>query len=75
MNNGQRILSNEEKSPGQGSQFSGSQVGDDLLSWRKCGSRVEITEQSKESPLILETREREQRDEALKHCRSMLRAL
>ena len=79
-NYGQTILSPGERSPGQGSQFSGSQVGDDLFSWRECGSPVEIPQQSKESSLILEMREREQqmrrqRDEALKHCGDMVRAL
>ena len=44
------LLSTEERSPGQGSLFSGSQVGDDLLSWRECGSTVEIPQQSMESP-------------------------
>ena len=57
-----------------------SQVSDDLLSWRECGSAVEIPQQSGESPLILEMRQREQqmrrqRDKALKHCGDMLRAL
>ena len=32
MDKGQTILSLGERSPGQGSWFSGSQVGDDLLS-------------------------------------------
>ena len=54
MDKGPTILSLGERSPGQGSQFSGSQLGDDLLSWRECGSPVETTQQSKESPLILE---------------------
>ena len=31
---GQTILSLGERSPGQGSQYSGSKVGSDLLSWR-----------------------------------------
>ena len=78
--NGQTILSPGERSPGQGSQYSGSQVGSDLLSWRECDTPVEIPQQSGESPLILEIRNREQqmrrqRDEALKHCGDMLRAL
>ena len=57
-----------------------SQVSYDLLSWQECGSPVEIPQQSEENPLILEMRNREQqmwrqRDEALKHCGYMLRAL
>ena len=77
---GPTILSPGERSPGQGSQYSGSQVGSDLLYWRECGSPAEIPQQSEENPLILEMRNREQqmrrqRDEALKHCGDMLRAL
>ena len=34
-----------------------SQVCDDLLSWRKCGSPVEIPQQSEESPLSLEMKQ------------------
>ena len=73
--NGQTI-----RSPGEGSQYSGSQASYDLLSWQECGSPVEIPQQSEENPLILEMRNREQqmrrqRDEALKHCGDMLRAL
>ena len=65
--------------PGQGSQYSGSQVGSELLSWQECGSPVEIPQQS-EGPLIQEMRNREQqmrrqRDEALKHYGDMLRAI
>ena len=80
MDKGQTVLRTRQRSPGLGSQFSGSEVDDDLLSWRECGSPVEIPQQSKESPLILEMREREQqmrrqRSEALKHCGDMLRAL
>ena len=56
-----------------------SQVGYELLSWQECGSPVEIPQQTEVSPLILEMRQREQmrrqRDEALKHCGDMLRAL
>ena len=74
------ILSPGERSPGQGSQYSGSQVCSDLLSRRECGSPVEIPQQSEESLLILEMRNIEQqmksqRDEALKQCWYMLRAL
>ena len=78
---GHSILGPGERSPGQGSQYSGSQVGSDLLSCRECGgSPVEIPQQSEENPPILEMRNREQqmrrqRDEALKHCGDMLRAL
>ena len=73
--NGQPILSPGERSPGQESQVSG-----DLLYWRECETPVEILQQSEENPLILEMREREQqmrrqRDEALKHCGDVLRAL
>ena len=55
-------------------------MGSDLLSWQECGSPVEIPQQSEEGPLIQEMRNREQqmrrqRDEALKHCGDMLRAL
>ena len=77
---GQSILGPGERSPGQGSQYSESQVSYDLLSWQECGSPVEIPHRSEENPLILEMREREQqmrrqRDEALKHCGDVLRAL
>ena len=73
--NGHSILS-----PGQERKFLGSQVSDDLLYWRECETLVEMPQQSEENPLILEMREREQqmrrqRDEALKHCGDMLRAL
>ena len=78
--NGQTILSPGERSPGHESQYSGSQASYDLLSWQECWSPVEIPQQSEENPLILEMRNREkqmrrQRDEALKHCGDMLRAL
>ena len=78
MDKGQTILSPGGRSPEQGSHFSGSKVDGDLLSWRECGSPVDITQQSKENSLILEMRQREQRkrrqrDEALKHCGDMLR--
>ena len=77
---GHTILSPGERSPGHESQYSGSQVSYDLLSWQECGSPVEIPQQSEENPVILEMRDREQqirrqRDEALKHCGDMLRAL
>ena len=65
--NGQTILSPGERSPGHESQYSGSQISFDLLSWQECGSPVEIPQQSEENPLILEMRRqmRRQRDEAL----------
>ena len=79
--NGQTILSPGERSPfGQGSQFTGSKVGDDLLSWREIGCPVEIPQQSEESPLILEMRNREQqmrrqRDEALRALQQVIQAV
>ena len=73
--NGQSILSPGERSPGQEGE-----VSDDLLYWHDCETPVEIPQQSEESPLILEMREREQqmrrqRNEALHYCGEILRAM